>query len=67
MFLHWEWNGHVYLTIIKIVDDIFATGTEQALRFFATKFDQKFNLGEITYGLGRLQFLGLKIVQHEDL
>lgn len=67
LFIHLDSNDVVDMVVIKIVDDILATGTDDDLRLFVTSFGNKFTLGEITNGPGRLRFFGLNIVQHEDL
>lgn len=53
------------MVVIKIVDDILATGTDEALRSFLKSFGNKLTLGEITKGPGRLRFFGFNIFQLE--
>lgn len=54
------------MIIIKIVDDLLATGTDPALRFFIVGFGKLFKLSETLNGPGRLRFFGLSIVQQDD-
>lgn len=65
MFIHLDCNVHVDLSIIKNFNDIFAPCTGETLRFSATEFGHKFDLGKINHGLGRLRFFRINIVQHE--
>lgn len=45
-------NHDVRLIVIKIIDDILATGTDAELRSFATEFCKRFSLGTIFHGPG---------------
>ena len=44
LFLHFDNNGSVDIVLIKIVDDILATGKDDALRSFVTHFGLVFKL-----------------------
>lgn len=66
LFVHTDRNGNIDMIVIKMVDDILATGQDDVLKSFVTDFGGPFALGEIMHGPGQLRFFGLNIVQHED-
>lgn len=59
-------NGDIDVVDIKYVDDLLATGTDRALKSYVAKFGQKFKLGDIANGPGRIRFYGLDIIQLDD-
>lgn len=63
LFLHFNAKKDVNMVLIKIVDDVFATGTNDTLKQFVNNFGCELNLGELTHGPGTLRYFGLNIIQ----
>lgn len=56
----------IVFDIVKVVDYVHETGTDDALCTFATGFCSRFRIRTACRGLGRFRFLDLKIVQIDD-
>lgn len=56
----------IRLNIIKRVNDIHATGTDNALRRFSTKLGIRYTLDKISYGHERTRIYSLNTVQSSD-
>lgn len=59
-------NGEVKLLAIRIVDDIFLTRTDNALRKLVENFSIHFTLHVTGHGPGTLSFYGLNVIQDGD-
>lgn len=64
-FIHLDSSGVFDIVVIKIVDDIIATGNNEALRSFAPRFGNRHTLEKITNSCGWLNLFGSNIVQHK--
>lgn len=50
LLTHTDKQGHIDLVFIKTVDDMIATGTDEALKWFIQSFDGELTLGKIVHG-----------------
>lgn len=54
------------MVVVRIVEDIFPTGEDDVIRYFATELVQKFDLSESSNGPCQTRFYGLTINQFDD-
>ena len=59
-------DGKLSVVVAKIVDDILATGENNAVDQLLERFNSKFKFGTVIHGPGRLRYFGFNISQHED-
>lgn len=57
LFTHMDKQAHVDLVVIKIVDDMLATGTDDALKCFIKSFDRVPPSAKLSMVLGECGFL----------
>ena len=66
LFVKHDENGNLILLVIKIVDDILATGPDIELRKFVSAFGDIFKLGTIRNGPGKMRYFGMNVLQFDD-
>lgn len=59
-------NGELCALVAKIVDDVLLAGPNEIVDGHIRSFNDKFKLGTIMHGPGKLQFFGLNITQRPD-
>ena len=60
-------NGNLVLIVAKIVDDIKAASADGNAKAFIENFSQKFDLGTVATGPGKMRFFGINTVQEDDM
>lgn len=56
---HMKQEGRVAMLAIKLVNDIFLTREDNALRYFIANYHMTFQLGDFVFESGELRFFGL--------
>ena len=59
-------GGKLVLLAAKVVDDIKVAGEGDRAEDFIKRFNQKFELGTVARGPGKMRFFGINTVQHDD-